>query len=202
MKKIIILFFILCAVSFTQTESEYTVIDTKGAALGLQAPEWINYVSSVSQMQNLFPGKVAFVKYEIGSNLNLIQRKINTTGINADYARVISTAVKEAFKEHANWSEDDFQQRMGEDSILGSAKAKFKGLKKEGDWWVLRKDTEGNKQYTYYVLYLIDEQIFLKDLGLIIEESTKSIGNSALGDKVISDIQSVEELFYENQTTY
>ncbi|MDO6994719.1 hypothetical protein Q5M87_11945 [Brachyspira innocens] len=202
MKKILFLLFTLSVVSFTQTQSEYTVIDTKGAALGLEAPEWINYVSSVSQMQSLFPGKVAFVKYETGPNLSLIQRRVNTTGINADYARVVSTAVKQAFKEHANWSDEEFNQKMGEDSIIGSAKAKFKGLKKEGDWWVLRRDLDGNKEYTYYVLYLLDEQIFLKDLGLIIEESAQSIGNSALGDKVKSDIQNVEELFYENQTPY
>ena len=197
MKKIltsIILTLTVCSLLFAQRPE---IIDDMGAVTGAKQPRWLPYVSEASKIkEELYPNKVPFV-YEIqGKDLRYLKRQANSTGAAADYARTMSTAVRATAAEMAEGYDEQIVSTQFAELVETAARAKFSGFKKEGEWWVLRKFADGREEYSYYVLYLIDEVLFNKNIGLMADDLSSKIGND-LSSIIKDNADNITETFMD-----
>lgn len=201
MKKIltsIILIATVCSLLFAQRPE---IIDDMGAITGAQPPKWLPYVSETSKIKDeLYPKKVPFV-YEIsGKDLRYLKRQANATGAAADYARTMSTAVIASAGYQTTAYDGEITSEQFAELVQSASRAKFSGFKKEGEWWVLRKFSDGREEYSYYVLYLMDESIFNKNIGLIADELSSKIGET-LSTQIKNNVDNITEIFMNAEAT-
>lgn len=198
MKKIltsIILISTVCSLLFAQRPE---VIDDMGSVTGAKQPRWLPYVSETSRIkEELYPKKIPFV-YEIqGKDSRYLKRQANSTGAAAEYARTMSSVVRATAAEMAEGYDEEIASTQFAELVETAAKAKFSGFKKEGEWWVLRRYSDGREQYFYYVLYLIDEVIFNKNIGLMADDLSSKIGND-LSSIIKDNAENITEAFMDN----
>ena len=185
--------------SISVPKSKTTLIDNKGAAFGISTPEWVELaVVGASKVATLYPNKVAFVQEEIGSNQKLLAMKGSTTGVNAQFASVVATAIIANYKSVADASGEEFNENAYRNTIEAGAKAQFSGLVKESDWWIL-VDVNGKQEYRYYFLYLMDEKLFAEQVVALAKDSAKKLDNPELAEAVERDVKSTVDLFNKVQ---
>ena len=124
--------------------------------------------------------------------------KGSTTGVNAQFASVVATAIIANYKSVADASGEKFNEDAYRNTIEAGAKAQFSGLVKESDWWVL-VDVNGKQEYRYYFLYLMDEELFAEQVVALAKDSGDKLDNQALAEAVAKDVQSTVDLFNKVQ---
>ncbi len=209
----IIIFVASCSSTPTQTTTtapqqpvrniaRMEIIDEKGYAFGVEQPQWVApAIEGSSKVSALYPGKRAFVLDSRGKNLKLLQRKSNTTEINAVLSRIAGTAIIQNARNILIASGEDINADEYSDAIQQASRASFSGLVPESDWWILQSDGQ-KEEYTYLVLYLIDEKLFERQFGNINGRVADAIGDTALANAVKRETDSALELFdkmYESQ---
>jgi len=185
--------------SVSRPKAVTTLIDNKGAAFGISTPEWVELaVVGASKVATLYPNKVAFVQEEIGGNQKLLAMRGSTTGVNAQFASVVATAIIANYKSVADASGEEFNEDAYRSTIEAGAKAQFSGLVKESDWWIL-VDVSGRQEYRYYFLYLMDEDLFAEQVIALAKDSGEKLDNPELAKAVELDVQSTVDLFKKVQ---
>lgn len=163
-----------------------TVIEDSGTLTGKEAPEWIS-MNKISDIKKLYPGKVPFILEDLrGANLNLLKRRANTTTLNAQLSRVISTVILQSANDMLGGSESSADVDKFESSISAESKAKFSGFMQESEWWQ-RVEYDGKEEYRYYVLYLIDQDRFNRILSGTIRDASKVINE--VGDNIAKALE-------------
>lgn len=185
--------------SVSRPKAATTLIDNKGAAFGISTPEWVELaVVGASKVATLYPNKVAFVQEEIGGNQKLLAMRGSTTGVNAQFASVVATAIIANYKNVTDASGEKFNEDAYRSTIEAGAKAQFSGLVKESDWWIL-VDVSGRQEYRYYFLYLMDEDLFAEQVVALAKDSANKLDNPELAKAVERDVQSTVDLFKKVQ---
>lgn len=163
-----------------------TVIEDAGTLTGKEAPEWIS-MNKISDIKKLYPGKVPFILEDLrGANLNLLKRRANTTTLNAQLSRVISTVILQSANDMLGGSESSADVDSFANSISAESKAKFSGFMQESEWWQ-RVEYDGKEEYRYYVLYLIDQDRFNRILSGTIRDASKVINE--VGDNIAKALE-------------
>lgn len=130
------------------SKNNYPILDAKGYAINIDAPQWFNNLENIDELKKLYKDKLILVYQESGKDLKYISRNVNTIKINKVFYEYIS----DKLNKYSNNIADNIT---------------FKGLKKEGDWWEL-KSINGKDVYEYTVLYLMDKELFNEQLKDII----------------------------------
>lgn len=175
------------------TTTGVTTIEDMGSSIGVAQPEWMQYITSVSKMEALYPKKVPFTYNETGTDLNYLKRKINSTTLSAEYSRTLTQAVLQSASEESG---QDFTEH--EQSIQQASSSTFSGFRKEGEWWQLKRYPNGDEKYTYYVLYLVDEDNFDRALSSVIKKSSGTIGEE-IANKLEKNIENVKNIYMNAQ---
>lgn len=159
-------------------------IENAGTFTGQKQPEWVS-IGERSKIKELYPKKMPFNAESTGQNLNLLKRRMNATTLSAEYSRAISTAIAQSALDMVDNS--DINQEVFMDSISAASKAQFSGFVKESEWWRKTVDGEGKEEYTYYVLYLIDEDVFKRNLRGSIRNASEVIDE--IGDGIAKGLE-------------
>lgn len=210
-KKIIVLLYVL-AVSITLASCASTsgstvttapsrpkteVIDHQGMAYGIAPPEWFEYAVQglASKIASLYPGQQPIVYSATGSNKDLLKRRGNTTGVNAEVARIASTAVIQNANDMAKATGQEYDVESYSDAVQQAAMSAFQGLKKEGEWWTLVRDSNGKEEYRYFFLYLMDNDLFSEQISTLSKDTAKELNNTSLEDAVERNADDAEKLY-------
>ena len=193
MKTKLFIIMLVSSILFSCASTKATTIDDMGRAIGIKQPEWMQYITSVSKMDALYPKKVPFTYNEIGTDLNYLKRKVNSTTLSAEYSRTLTQAVIQAASEASG---QDMTRHF--QSIQQASASTFSGFKKEGEWWILQKYPDGDEKYTYYVLYLVDEDNFNRSLSSVIEKSSDTIGEQ-IAKELEKNIENVKNIYMNSQ---
>ncbi|WP_028972539.1 hypothetical protein [Spirochaeta cellobiosiphila] len=159
------------------------IIDHKNYAWGKDVPEWV--LMDISELEKLDKYEDVYLfKLESPRGKSLEGLKMWTEDFQAasDVVKMIDTRVRAKFSGAAVGDLDDIEAYM-EKVVTSLSEASISGLKKEGDYWVLRRyfTPEGDVDedaYTYVYLYsiqkdLLDEQIQDAMDGVEAEPETK-----------------------------
>lgn len=198
MRKKINVFICVLVVGFMLVSCASTsIIEHQGMAFGVEQPEWLKYIvgGETSKIKNIYPGQQPIVYSAIGSNKELLKRKGNTTGVNAEVARMASTAVVQNANDMAVATGEEFDVQAYSDAVQQSSMTSFKGLKKEGEWWVLVKNTSGKEEYRYFFLYLMDIELFNEQISTLVKDTAKELNNTNLEDAVERNADAAEGLY-------
>lgn len=170
---------ISCATSSKSQVAEISYgeieIENTGTFTGQKRPDWMS-MSKISEIKELYPGKVPFRADMEGANINLLKRRVNTTTLNAQLSSVISSVILEKAKDlmGGNSTLTEAEVDSFGSSITVASRSHISGFIKESEWWIKTKNKEsGEEKYKYYVLYLIDQDRFNRMLSGIIDSAAE-----------------------------
>ena len=146
---------------------QFVRVDYQGAAIGSDVPVWVESavngdLEAIKKIPR-FQGKVPFVDYGSGQNLDLLRSWVNNFNVQAGVSRRIVNYVDAQFGGILTGNKDTPENQNYLKEIIASlSSAQFSGLAKEMDYWIkLRiidtgKGTE-REEYRYYVIYSMSE---------------------------------------------
>lgn len=139
----------------------FTIIEHKNMALGGDVPEWATAEIGELETWPEFEGKYVFKFEETGADLNGVKTISDNMNAATEVARLISTRVQQTFA-GAEVGDNDMVETYFENIVKVVAEAEINGLRKYGDYWVLKQyqDEDGNpgrEEYAYYTIFTIDK---------------------------------------------
>lgn len=140
-------------------EPTFKIVEYKNSALGAEIPDWV--IKDVGELEEDFEGEYIFKFEERGENLTGVKNIADNMNAPSEVARLVSTRVEQVFA-GAQVGDQDFVETYFENVVRTVADARINGLRKYGDFWVLKEyyDERGNptdREYEYYTLYRIEE---------------------------------------------
>jgi hypothetical protein len=150
------------------SSADIETIEHKGTALGqAQLPQWVSsYLDGgVPRVEALddYNGKYCIIAEEYGPALQQLMTWVNNFNAQQQIGAQISTRVASTFKANENKVPDnEDSKRKFSNAINTLVAASFSGARKESDWWVHQRVTDGKKKtdrYSAMVLYSIDKKI-------------------------------------------
>jgi len=142
-------------------------VDWQGAALGSEPPAWVESAmnSDLEAIKKIprFQGKVPFVDYGSGQNLDLLRSWVNNFNVQAGISRRIVNYVDAQFGGIQAGNKDSPEKQSYLKEIIASLSGtQFSGLAKEMDYWIKLRITDKGKgteieEYRYYVIYSMPE---------------------------------------------
>lgn len=170
-----------------KNEKPFDELENAGTFTGQKRPDWMS-MNGISEIKELYPGKVPFRAELTGANVNLLRRRANTTTLNAQVSQVVSTAIAQSAYDMLGGSESSVDVDSFASSISAASKAQFSGFTQEGEWWVkIKWKKDGKEEYRYYVLYLIDQDRFNRILSGTIRDASKVINE--VGDNIAQALE-------------
>ena len=144
-------------------QAGFTIIEHKNSTLGGDVPDWATMDVGELEEDDRFAGKYVFRFEETGRDLSGVRTIANTMSVPSEVARMISTRVQQIFA-GAQVGDQDMVETYFENVVKTISETEINGLRKYGDFWVLKQYTNedgsrGEKEYVYYTLYTIDEEI-------------------------------------------
>lgn len=138
-------------------EPSFTIVEYKNSALGAEVPDWVT--KDVGELEDDFEGEYIFRFEQNGQNLTGVKNIADNMSAPAEVARLISTRVQQKFA-GAQVGDQDFVETYFENVVRIVAEAEINGLRKYGDFWVLKQyyDEDGDptvREYEYYTMYRI-----------------------------------------------
>jgi hypothetical protein len=144
---------------------ERVILDYKGAAIGADIPNWVeaaidNDYDAIARLSR-FQGRVPFINYGSGQNLDLLRSWVNNFSIQAQLARQISNYVEANFGGEQLGDKDKPENRQFVKEIVATFSAvTINGFSQDLDYWTLLRTIDHgngtqNEQYNYYVVYSI-----------------------------------------------
>jgi hypothetical protein len=152
-----------------QSTAQVETIEHQGTALGLTSvPPWLaeyvqrNGTRSVEALPD-YKNFYVIVGVEFGPDLQQVLTWANNFNAQQQIGATINTRVASIFKAHESLlpGEDEAQRRYS-NAINTLVTASYTGARKENQWWVHQRVTEGKETYTryaVYVLYTIEKNI-------------------------------------------
>lgn len=139
--------------------SPWTVIDHQNAQLGGNIPDWLTADVGALEVDSRFTDNYVFKVENFGRDLLGVKNQTNNTFINTEVARIIQTRVEQKYVE-AQVGDQNSVEAYFENVVQVLANVNLSGLRKYGEYWLLRVHSEtGEEQYAYYTLYVINKKI-------------------------------------------
>ena len=140
-------------------EPTFTIIEYKNMALGAEIPDWVT--KDVGELEDDFEGEYIFRFEQTGRDLTGVKNIADNMNAPAEVARLVSTQVEQVFA-GAQVGDDNFVESYFENVVRTVAEAEINGLRKYGDFWVLKQyyDERGQateREYEYYTMYRISQ---------------------------------------------
>jgi len=142
-------------------------VDWQGAVIGSDPPAWVESAinSDLEAIKKIprFQGKVPFVYYGSGQNLDLLRSWVNNFDAQAGVSRRIVSYVDAQFGGVLTGNKDTPEnQNFLKEMIASLSSTQFSGLAKEMDYWIKLRITDKGKgteieEYRYYVIYSMSE---------------------------------------------
>jgi hypothetical protein len=146
-------------------QREKITIDWRGANLGGQIPEWVQW-AGMGDPDNLIStlprtkGKKTILLQNSGQDLDLLQAWVNLQAL-GDAAVMIKTNVtNEAGNALAGDKNTPGNQSAVSQFINSFSEAEISGLGRELDFWIKERSPTGEESYSYYLVYGITEENF------------------------------------------
>jgi hypothetical protein len=138
-------------------EPSFKIVEYKNSALGAEVPDWVTM--DVGELEDDFEDEYIFRFEQTGQNLTGVKNIADNMNAPAEVARLVSTRVEQQFA-GAQVGDENFVETYFENVVKTVAEAQLNGLRKYGDFWVLKEyyDERGNpteRQYEYYTMYRI-----------------------------------------------
>jgi hypothetical protein len=139
-------------------QPEVTIVDYKNSALGAEIPDWVT--KDVGELEDEFEDEYIFRFEQTGRDLTGVKNIADNMNAPSEVARLISTRVEQVFA-GAQVGDNNFVETYFENVVRTVAEAQINGLRKYGDFWVLKEyyDDRGEpteREYEYYTLYRIE----------------------------------------------
>ncbi|WP_296328965.1 hypothetical protein [uncultured Treponema sp.] len=158
------------------------ILEHKGTAWGVAQPEWVGTVLTTPNQKTLkkalgLTDKKIWVLTKNGSNLDFLQTWVDQVDARAEIAASIKQTIGDKIKASmAGTSSDTDIEKTIERESERLAVTSVAGLEKETDWWTrnrrLKDDVKKGEssddyitQYSYMVVYAMDEELFVKQLN-------------------------------------
>jgi len=152
-----------------QSTAQVETIEHQGTALGLTSvPPWLaeyvqrngtRSVEALPEYKNFY----VFVGVEYGPDLQQVLTWANNFNVQQQIGATINTRVASIFKANESLApDDDVAKRKYDNAISTLVTATYTGARKENEWWVHQRVTEGKEvstRYAVYVLYTIEKSI-------------------------------------------
>jgi hypothetical protein len=138
-------------------EPSFKIIEYKNMALGQEIPDWVT--RDVGELEDEFENEYIFRFEQTGKDLTGVKNIADNMNAPAEVARLVSTRVEQVFA-GAQVGDNNFVESYFENVVRTVADAQINGLRKYGDFWVLKEyyDERGNaidREYEYYTMYRI-----------------------------------------------
>ncbi|GHT85958.1 hypothetical protein FACS1894137_10900 [Spirochaetia bacterium] len=147
---------------------ERVIVDYKGAVLGSDIPDWVNAAvdDDLERITRIprFKGKVPFIDYGEGQNLDLLRSWVNNFNAQAGVSRRISNMVQANFGgEQLGNKNTPENNNFVKEIIATFSNTDIKGLAREMDYWIKLRTIDKSKgteteAISYYVVYSIAEE--------------------------------------------
>jgi hypothetical protein len=144
-------------------EASFRIIEHKNSTLGGDIPDWTSMDVGALEDDERFEDDFVFRFEETGRDLTGVRNIADNMNAPSEVARLISTRVDQVFA-GAQVGDQDFVETYFENVVRTLASAEINGLRKYGDFWVLKEyvnadGSSGDREYAYYTLYTIEEDI-------------------------------------------
>lgn len=146
-----------------EIDGQYVRIDHAGAALGSPVPEWVQFAVTSDKEALMaiprFSGKVPFIEWGSGQNLDLTRSWVNNFGAQSLISRTISTYIEVEFAGSLQGSKDNEASRNYLKELAASvSSAQFSGFMREMDYWIkVRNTVTQAEEYRYFVVYSMSQ---------------------------------------------
>lgn len=150
-----------------KVKTDYVFVDS--IAPSKAVPSWVEANPSALEAEALTPGYYPIIVRQSGESLDYVKLIVNRMDIPIQAASEISSSVRGVAAEMSTVGNDEVSRAL---SLVSEnlVKAKVSGLRKNQEWWVLKKYTKngtaGNKTYKkgesvydYAVMYIVDKKI-------------------------------------------
>ena len=178
------------------------ILEHKGSAWGVAQPEWVGTVLTTPNQKTLkkalgLTDKKIWVLTKNGSNLDFLQTWVDQVDARAEIAASIKQTIGDRIKASMSGTsaDSDIEKTIDRESER-LAVTSVAGLEKETDWWTrnrrLKDDVKKGEssddyvtQYSYMVVYAMDEDLFMKQL----ENGFKNIKDIDVSDEIQESIK-------------
>jgi hypothetical protein len=140
-------------------EPTFKIVEYKNSALGAAVPDWVTM--DVGELEDDFDDEYVFRFEQTGEDLTGVKNIADNMNAPSEVARLVSTRVEQVFA-GAQVGDENFVETYFENVVKTVTNAQLNGLRKYGDFWVLKEyyDNRGratNREYEYYTLYRISQ---------------------------------------------
>lgn len=151
---------------------DYRIVDSKAKATGMsEAPKWYDAaMNSRAALKAMYPDSVSVVQTGGGKNLEAIKFELETFGANQELSRMLSTYVNTTGGQTIDSVGNENLEKALSTFTAVASKAEFSGLQKEADFWLLKECKDGERMYTYVVLYLMPQALYNQQVDTILNE--------------------------------
>ena len=141
-------------------DASFKIIEHENSVLGGDIPDWTGKETGELEDDERFQGSYVFRFQRTGKDLNGVMTLTDNMDAPSEVARLVSTRVEQRFA-GAEVGDQNFVETYFENVVKTVADAELNGLRKYGDFWVLRQYIEddgsaGEKEYVYFALYVIE----------------------------------------------
>lgn len=188
------------------------IIDYPGIALGKTIPDWVMAIDEgankkVAKALNLDKNSKIFVVTNKGNDLDFLKTWSDQVDVRAEVASSIEQTIAQSVQSAFEGTDSDIQEKSRAFQIYSASMTNLtiNGLEKEASYWVktrilkeglkkAKKESDYIIDYTYYVVFSIDNDLFNKQVLSAIadvedhsnqSEMLKEILSVKLGDQVI-----------------
>lgn len=143
-------------------EASFRIIEHKNSTLGGDVPDWTSMDVGELEEDDRFEGKRVYRFERTGKDLDGVRTMVDNFDAPSTVAREIATEVEQIFA-GAEVGDQDFVETYFENVVKTVSETRVSGLRKYGDFWVLKEYTGdgrgGEREYAYYTLYTLDDEV-------------------------------------------
>ena len=195
------------------------IIDYPGIALGKTIPEWVMAIDEgankkVAKALNLDKNSKIFVVTNKGNDLDFLKTWSDQVDIRAEVASTIEQTVAQSVQSAFEGSDSTVQEKSRAFNIYSAAMTNvtLNGLEKEASYWVktrilkeglkkAKKDSDYIIDYTYYVVFSIDKDLFDKQIKSAIEDVEDHTNQSSMLKEILS-VKLGEQVMMDSDEEY
>ncbi|MBO5825224.1 MAG: hypothetical protein J6R03_01225 [Treponema sp.] len=163
------------------------IVDYPGLALGKAVPDWVMAIDEgankkVSKALNLEKDTKIFVVTNKGNDLDFLKTWSDQVDVRAEVASSLEQAVAQSVQSAFEGTDSTVQEKSRAFNIYSASMTNMtlNGLEKEAFYWIrtrvkkpevkkARKDSDYIYEYTYYVVFGIDQKLFDSQLEAAME---------------------------------
>ena len=155
------------------TRPSFRIIEHKNSTLGGDIPDWTSMDVGELEAEERVEGRYVFRFEETGRSLAGVRTVSDNMNAPSEVARLISMRVEQIFA-GAQVGDQDFVETYFENVVLTLAQTDVSGLRKYGDFWVLKEyinqdGSPGRQEYAYYSIYTIERDIVAEQIRRAID---------------------------------